>query len=352
MGAFMKVLVTGATGFVGAHTARMLLDAGHEVRFLVRNSGLLKSYFTTHGYHVRDIVVADIRDRAAVRQAMNGCDAVFHAAAAVALDPRRAQETYDNNVEGMRAVIDSAMEAGIRNILYVSSLSVLFHPGLPRIDESTPLATCRSPYSRSKHDCDAYIRDLQRRGTPIQMTYPAGVMGPDDPKLCESNYAIVAFVSQMLPRTSTGLQAVDVRDLAAAHRWLLENPPAANFENGRYIIGGHFYPWDSLRQLLEGILGKPVSAPKLPGALLRFMGAVTDLAQKLVPFETHMSAEAMAYVTQWPPADSGRFLRKSGLEFRPGEQTFSDAIRWLAQAGHLKPQYAGQISPSPLEGRG
>lgn len=287
---------------------------------------------------------------------MAGCDAVFHAAAAVSLDPRKAQATYDNNVGGMRAVIDSAVDAGISNILYVSSLSVLFHPGLEKIDEATPLAACKSPYSKSKRDCDEYVRDLQRQGVPVQVSYPSGVMGPDDPRLCESNHAIVAFVSQMLPRTTSGLQAVDVRDLAQAHRYLLEHPSRASHEEGRYIVGGHFHPWAQLRDMLERVMGRRIASPRVPGALLRAAGALTDLAQQLVPFETQMSAEAMSYVTQWSPADSSKIQRRAGLHFRPGEETFADAIRWLARAGHLKPRHAGRLAaglpPSPLAGKG
>jgi hypothetical protein len=73
------------------------------------------------------------------------------------------------------------------------------------------------------------------------------------------------------------------------------------------------------------------------------MGSITDLAQRIVAFETHMSAEAMAYVTQWSPADSSKIMKKAGLQFRSGEETFTDAIRWLVKAGHLPPKYAGAL---------
>jgi hypothetical protein len=82
----------------------------------------------------------------------------------------------------------------------------------------------------------------------------------------------------------------------------------------------------------------------MPGSLLRAMGRLTDFAQKIVPFQTHLSAEAMAYVTQWSPADSGRIRREAGLQFRSGEETFSDAIRGLARAGHLQPGQAGRLA--------
>lgn len=340
----MKIFCTGATGFVGAHTARALLEAGHELRLLVRNADLARNYFAQHGHLINDIVVADIRDAEVIRKAIKGCDAVFHAAATVSLDPRKAQETYDNNVGGMKAVIGSAVDAGIHSILYVSSLSVIFHPGLPCIDEATPLADVKEPYSRSKRDSDEYVRGLQQRGAPIQISYPAGVIGPDDPKLSEANHGLVAFISQMLPRTTTGFQTVDGRDLAQAHRWLLEHAPSSGFEDRLYIVGGHFYPWAELHALLERVLARRIFAPRVPAPLLRGMGAATDFAKKIVPFQTQVSSEAMAYVTQWPPADSSKFLRTSGLSFRSGAETIEDTVRWLVHAGHLHPKYAGRLA--------
>lgn len=176
----MKVFLTGATGFVGAHTALALLEAGHELRLLVRNPDAARRYFRDHGHELDDFVVADMRAVETIRKGMEGCDAALHAAAAVSLDPRKARETYDNNVGGMKAVIGSACELGISNIVYVSSLSVLMQTGLERIDEDSPLITSRDAYSRSKRDSDEYVRRLQAQGQPIQITYPSAIVGPDD----------------------------------------------------------------------------------------------------------------------------------------------------------------------------
>src|ERR1700754_4355128 len=99
----MKVFRTGATGFVGAHTALALLAAGHELRLLVRNERAACEWFSARGHHIDDFVTADIHDQTALRHAMAGCDAVFHAAAAVSLDPRKAQEMYSTNVSGAKA---------------------------------------------------------------------------------------------------------------------------------------------------------------------------------------------------------------------------------------------------------
>ncbi len=323
----MKVFCTGATGFVGAHTALALLEEGHELRLLVRDEPAARRWFESRGHRVNCYVTVDIGDKTALQQAMAGCDAVFHAAAAVSLDPRKARETYDTNVGSTRAVLGAAHTSGIGNVLYVSSVTALFHPGAARVDESTPLADVSEPYSRSKRDSEEYVRELQHRGVPVQITYPVGVVGPDDPKLSAANRALATFIGQMLLRSTTGFQCVDVRDLAQAHRWLLDHPPTRDFVDARYIVGGHFYPWDELRQRLEAVLGRCILSPRVSPRLLRAMGTAADRAKKLVAFETQISAESMTINTLWPPADSSRFVAKTGMCFRPGEETFADAIR-------------------------
>jgi dihydroflavonol-4-reductase len=339
----MKVFCTGGTGFVGAHTALALLAAGHQTRLLVRDQEKALTWFEARGRHIDRFAIVDIRDQTALQAAMAGCDAVFHAAAAVSLDPRKARETYDTNVGATKAVLGAARALGISNLLYVSSVMALFHPGASSIDESTPLADASEPYSRSKRDSEVYVRELQQQSVPVQITYPAGVIGPDDPKLSAANRAVAALVGQMMPRSTTGFQCVDVRDLAQAHVWLLEHPADREFESARYIIGGHFYPWDGLRRRLEALLGRRILSPRVPPKVMRLMGATADRLQKLVPFETQISAESMAITTQWAPADSSRFLTTSGLSFRSGDQTFGDTIRWMAEAGHIPRKKAGRL---------
>ncbi|WP_084268287.1 NAD-dependent epimerase/dehydratase family protein [Mycobacterium avium] len=339
----MRVFATGATGLVGAHTVLALLDAGHEMRLLVRDEPRARRWFESRGQHIERFVTVDITDQAAVQHAMAGCDAVFHAAASVSLDPRKGRETYDTNVGATRAVLGAAHALGIGKMLYVSSVAALFHPGAARVDESTPLADVSEAYSRTKRDSEEYVRELQQRGLPVQITYPVAVVGPDDPKLSAANRALATFVGQMLPRSTTGFQCVDVRDLAQAHQWLLAHPPSRAFEDARYIIGGHFYAWDQLRERLEALLGRRIFSPRVSPRLIRAIGTTADRAKKLVPFETQISAESMAINTLWPPADSSRFVAKSGLCFRPGEETLGDTIRWMVEAGHIPVKKAGRL---------
>lgn len=339
----MKIFVTGASGFVGAHTARALLAAGHELRLLARDPASLRRDFARLGHVLDDVVEGDMRDAALIERAARGCDAVFHAAALVSVDPKRAHEIYRNNLAGIDAVLGTACRLGIGRIVYVSSLSVLFQPGVTRIDEATPLGRPTNAYARSKRDCDEHVRRMQDAGMPIQMTYPAGIFGPDDPKLSEANHGVTSFV-KVVPQTSTGLQAIDVRDLAAVHRHLIENPPTRDFADARFIVGGRYYPWDRFHGLLQGLTGRRIMAPRLPGPLMRAMGSAVDALRRVAPFETQVSREAMTYVTEWAEASSARVLAHTGLAFRSGEETFGDTIRWLVAAGHLDAKFAGRLA--------
>jgi dihydroflavonol-4-reductase len=286
------------------------------------------------------VIPGDMCDRAAVERAAAGCDAVLHAAASVAFSVGHAQQTLSNNVDGLRSVVETALALGIGNIVYVSSLSVLFTPGASRMDEDSPLAAGGDPYSRSKCAGEIWVRELQASGAPIQIVYPSAVIGPDDPGLSKGNQGARELVSLMPPNTSSGLQCVDVRDLAAAHRFLLERPLTGDPQAARYVVGGHFLHWREIRSLLQSLTGRRKPSPPIPGAVLRAMGHMVDAVNRRFPFETNITAEA----TRWPPADSTRFERVSGLGFRPAEQTYADTLRWMQTAGYLTARQLGNLA--------
>lgn len=338
----MKIFVTGGSGFIGAHTTMALLDAGHEVRLLVRNQTAASDYYNRQGYSVTDYVVADLQDTDAVIEGMAGCDAFFHAAAMVSIDPRQAEEIRRTNQGTIRALMQGALDSGIQNIVYVSSLIALFAPGVSAIDENSPLGTFKSPYATSKRECDAFVRELQAQGAPIQITYASGVYGPEDPKLSESNDALISFLS-MIPNTTSGMHCVDVRDLAQAHLFLLENPVVTGVDNSnaRYIVGGHYYTWPEFHRLICDVTSRDIKHPRMPAALLRGMGRTLDLVRKFRPVDGPMSAESMQVTTRFPVADSSRIEGRAGLRFRPGRETFADTLAWMAREGHIKPRWAG-----------
>lgn len=340
----MKVLVTGASGFVGSHSAAALQQAGHELRLIARAPDALRAHFAQLGLQAPEVVQADMQDASAMRLALQGCDAVLHAAAAVNLDGRQAEATYRSNLGGVENVVAAACEMGIAHVVYVSSLSVLFNPDSPRITEDAPLALSQNPYGKSKTDAERLARALQARGYPLQITYPAVVVGPDDPKLSVSNAALATFVGKILPLTRTGFQFVDVRDVARVHLALLEQVPSGEPSQQRFILGGHYLPWRDLALALQQLTGRRPPAWLIPASVFRALAWGMDGLQKLHSFETQLTSEAVDFMTRWSPADSARVQAHTALGFRPAEQTLADTIVWLVQAGHLPARAAGLLA--------
>ena len=125
----MKVMLTGATGFIGGHTLKALLDAGHEVRALVRSTEKLDRMRALQGIEAEvDHVVGDMTDPAAVASALEGCDACVHTAAFTSLDPEQMHHALEVNAPGAINVLDGAAAAGCDPIVHLSTMSVIFPP--------------------------------------------------------------------------------------------------------------------------------------------------------------------------------------------------------------------------------
>ena len=214
----MKVFVTGGTGFIGSHTCHALLDAGHTVKLFVRNKDKAKALF---GNKIRSVVVGDIASADDVRTAMKGCDAVIHMAAMVSTSKDDAEKVYQTNLSAAENVLGQAVAAGCKKIVHVSSVTAIYDPKAKKLDHKSPLGVAKNAYGRSKVDCENYARSLQEQGAPLHITYPASVIGPDDPGLTEPHQGLIANLIGVGLDMPSGNQYVDVRDVAQAHAILL-----------------------------------------------------------------------------------------------------------------------------------
>jgi len=336
----MKVLVTGGTGFTGSHTVRALVAAGHEVRLLVRDPEKVRRVFAPHGPLPRDVVVGDMTDEGAVDAALAGCDAVVHAAALVDLRASSARRVEETNARGVRLVVGGAVRRGIPRIVYVSSLSVFFVPGGPVVTPELPIAPTTTAYAHSKAQAELYVRGLQEQGAPVHVSYPAGIIGPDDPGLSDANHAVYSFFRDTGVVTSSGFQVVDVRDVAALHARLLELPPGPH----RYAAAGPMLPWAEVYALLDRITGARVRRFRVPGAVMRAAGTLGDVVKRVYDFNFPLTRDSMEFATRWPGADASRTTRELGLAFRHPEESYRDTLRWMHRAGHLAARHVGRLA--------
>ena len=332
----MHVLVTGGTGFVGSHTVRALLDQGHRVRVLARSRAKAERVFAGSALPVT--VTGDATDPTAVGEALEGIDAVVHCAALVATGARHAKEIHDTNVRLVEVVVGGAVERGIGTIVYISSVLALFAPGSP-IDEHSALTAARSPYAESKAASEEFIRTLRDQGARICTLYPPAIIGPEDPALSEANHAIRSFVSQLMLNTSTGVEVLDVRDMAA-----LITAFVASGQSGRHVVSGRYLPWPDAIALVQDLTGRPVKSLRVNGALLRILGRVSDLINNVVSFDFPLSSEAMQYMTQWPGTTASPAIDAAGVTLRDSRRTYADTIRWLYRAHHISRDQAGNLA--------
>ena len=340
----MRILVTGATGFVGSHTALALRAAGHEVRLLLRSPEKLKHVLALHGdgltEQFHDIVVGDVTDAATVARALSGCDGVVHTAAFVSTHKKDAQRVINTNIGGTHNIIGQGCELGLKHLIHISSVAALYHPNHTILSGDEPPAQASSAYGHSKAECERYVRGLQETGHPVAIFYPASIIGPHDPGLSEPMNAIRIFCSRMGVVTSSGNQFVDVRDIADACVAALEklNGPE------RITLGGHYYPWKDLINTLYELTGRRVPYAPIPGPLLRAFGVLGDGVVALTGANIPITSEGMQYATRWVCTNDRKFETLLGLGFRDHRQTLADSLRSLYQAGHIKRKHLGKLS--------
>ncbi|MCB1690489.1 MAG: SDR family NAD(P)-dependent oxidoreductase [Halioglobus sp.] len=333
----MKVFVTGGTGFIGTHTCRALLDAGHTVKLFVRNREKAKKLF---GNTIRSIAVGDIASASDVKKAMKGCDATIHMAAMVSTSKDDAKKVYQTNLAAAENVLGQAVDAGCRKIIHVSSVTAIYNPKAKTLNHDSPPGVAKNAYGRSKVECEKYARSLQEQGAPLHITYPASVIGPDDPGLTEPHEGLIANLYGLGLDMPSGNQYVDVRDVAAAHVALLGKRLAP----GRYPLGGHYVSWKDLYATLERLTGRSLVMLPVTGLSMRLLGRTLDALKPFMDSHTPISHEAMVYATNWVKLDNAKTQKDLGISFRPVEQSLVEAIRWLERENHITRVQAGLLS--------
>ncbi|MGH9672113.1 MAG: hopanoid-associated sugar epimerase, partial [Bryobacteraceae bacterium] len=315
-------LVTGATGFLGWHVARRLLDRGESVRALVRDRRRLKEL---EGVEPFD---GDLRDAETVRRAAAGCGTVFHVAADYRLWARNPAELFESNVGGTRNVMEAAEKAGVERVVYTSTVGCIgMNQGTG--DESTPvsLEQMTGPYKRSKFLAE---QEARRARVPVVIVNPTAPVGDHDWKPTPTGQMIVDFLNGRMPAyIDTGLNLCDAGDTAGGH--LLARDRGRPGE--RYILAGENLTLRRIFETLAGIAGVAAPRFRMPYALAWSAGAASTLWAEVTgsPPRVPLDAVRMARTKMW--VDGGRARRELGFEARPAAEALRRAVNWFRDNG-------------------
>jgi nucleoside-diphosphate-sugar epimerase len=340
----VRVLVTGATGLIGCHAAARLAADGHAVRALVRDPAKLARVLAPFpGAAARvEAQRGDLGDPAALAAALAGCEGVLHCAGVFSHALARAEELRRVNVEGARAVLAAAAEAGADPIVHVSSLVALrFPPPGPMQSAEDPVGRPRAMYGATKARAEEIARELAARGAPLSIVYPSSTHGPHDPTVGSGpEFLSGALRAGRVLVSAGGLSYGDVRDLAdlLAALFSVRRAPA------RWMAPARFLSHAGLHALLCELTGRRLAAARLPARALRLLGRAGDLRQRLLGHEVRLTSEAAAILTGCAPVDDRPARALLGREPIASERSFRDLLVWLHAAGVLSARHVGRIA--------
>lgn len=326
-------LVTGATGFVGSAVARQLLARGDAVRVLSRAE--------SDQTNIRDldveVVEGDLLKPETLRDAVEGCDGVFHVAADYRLWVRNPEPMFRANVDGARAIVDAAVSAGVERIVYTSSVAVLGNVPGKAADEETPVtyADMIGPYKQSKFRAEEAVRQLiEEKGAPVVIVNPSTPIGPRDVKPTPTGRVIVEAASGKMPAyVDTGLNVVHVDDVAAGHLLAFDNGSVGE----RYILGGDDMPLADILAIVARQTRRRPPSIKIPhGAIMPIAYLAEAWTRMTGEDEPFVTVEGVRMARKKMFFSSAKAERELGYTHRPADQALNDAVTWFRDNGYLR----------------
>ncbi|MBA3824557.1 MAG: NAD-dependent epimerase/dehydratase family protein [Ktedonobacterales bacterium] len=338
----MTTLVTGGTGFIGGAVARELAGMGESVRVLAR-----KGEPEDPAQQISSVewVAGDLLDPVSLRYALEGCDRVYHIAGHVSTHPNERDIVRAVNYEGTINLFDAALAAKVRRVIYTGSIFALGvgAEGAAPADESVTynLSKLRAAYFRAKREAELAVDGYGARGLDIVTVYPGFCAGPGDRHLTSSRL-IVAYLRRQLPAyLPGGLCQVDVRDAAHAHVLAMTRGKVG----GRYLATGHNVTYRGIFQRLAHITGRTPPTLRLPVAPLGLAGAALERLSAKPLLDG--GVVQLLHHTWWYNDFKAR--RDLGIEYRPLEDTYADAVAWFLQQGFITAKQAGVAEVQPVQ---
>jgi dihydroflavonol-4-reductase len=326
----MKVLVTGATGFVGANVARALEASGHRVRALVRAGSSTLTIEDT-GF---ETAPGDIRDREAVARALRGCDGLVHCAAMYTFWARDPRMLYAVNVSGTKVVLEEALKAGVERCVYTSTVSTVHIPkgGLGTEEVAASPKELVGHYKRSKYQAEQEALGLAKRGLPVVVVNPTTPIGPWDAKPTPTGRMVLDFIRGRIPAyVNAGMNVVDVEDVAAGHVLALERGKPGE----RYLLGNRNMTLAQVFKALEELTGRRAPRVKLPTWMVVAAGYVDELVEgTLLRREPAIPVEGLKVSRKPMYVDCAKAVEELGVPQSPVEGALGKAVSWFQEHGY------------------
>jgi dihydroflavonol-4-reductase len=328
----MLAFLTGATGFLGSHVARVLAEQGTNLRLLVRPTSNLKNL---EGLKA-ETVIGDLRDPASLEKAMSGCDTVFHVAADYRLWLKDPDEMYRSNVEGTRAILAAARKNNVECVVYTSSVATMGFTGNGRpANEDSPvsLADMIGHYKRSKFIAEQLALEAGRSGLRVVTVNPTTPVGERDIKPTPTGRIILDFLKRKFPAyVETGLNLVDVRECALGHLAAMEKGKSGE----RYILGGEDLTLKQILDKLGAISGLPSPTVKLPYFVAYAAGLVDEnFSGRLLGREPRATVETVRMGKKKMWASSAKAERELGWKTLPADNALRRAVEWFRANGYV-----------------
>jgi len=327
----MKVFLTGATGFVGHHVARALAAEGAELRLLVRRTSNLKNLEGLRG----ETFVGDLLEPESLRAGLEGCDAVMHVAADYRLWIRDPETMYRANVEGTRELLRRSRDAGVKRVVYTSSVATMhFRTDGLIINEDTPvsLKDMVGHYKRSKFLAEREAIKAAEAGQQVMILNPTSPIGTNDAKPTPTGRIIQDFLNGKFPAyMETGLNLVDVAEVARTHVAAL----TVGKPGKRYILGGENLTLKQILDKMSAITGIPSPTVKIPFAVAatyaifeeRITGRIRGKEPRATIEEVRMGRKKMF-------ASSAHAQQDLDFHIAPVYPAMRAAIEWFRANGY------------------
>ena len=326
----MKVLVTGATGFIGGNLARELWRREYEVRALVRPGSNTLTIDDTG----IEPAPGDILDRDSVTRAVQGCQAVFHCAAAYTFWAHDPGVIYRTNIDGTRIVLEAAQRAGVSRVVYTSTVSTIGPaPGGVGAEDAEPDPRhLVGNYKKSKYQAEQVALKLAGQGLPVVVVNPTAPVGPWDVKPTPTGKIVLDFLRGRIPAyLDTGMNVVDVEDVAVGHILAMEKGKPGQ----RYLLGNRNLSLKEIFDILQELTGK-----RAPRWLVPFWAAIGAgyidwmVEGNLLRREPRIPLEGVK-VSQKPMyVNCQKAVTELGMPQSPVEAALEKAVRWFNDYGY------------------